>query len=163
MTNTNMNRIPTNGNCKAVRDITNNKRYGSITEAAMANGVSLQAVSVAISKGKLCNGNVFMLEKDLHKCTDVLCEQIAKANARAVKAEATETEMAEFRQWKAEREMARKAKEEYEAAITKANAKVARRREICERLEGKLQMATARLMEAESELESLKGNGKEVE
>jgi predicted RNase H-like nuclease (RuvC/YqgF family) len=133
MANINMTRIPTNGNCKKVRDITNNISYGSMTETAIAKGVSPQAVSMAVHKGTLCNGCILVLESELHKSTDRLCDQIAKANVRAAKANEratkaeeklsnyhiTKSEMEEFRKWKAEQ----KAKAEAEAKRLEAERK----------------------------------------
>lgn len=167
MTNTN---IPTNGNCKAVRDITNNIRYGSMTEAAMANGVRLSSMSYAISHGGLCNGNHFVLESELYKSGDVLCAENAKANVRAAKANerakkaeaqlvAMEDEMAEFRKWKAEREAKRKAEEQHKRAVEKAEAKVAKYEDECEKLNAKCKVAADNLTKAKMELAMVKAKG----
>lgn len=51
----------------------------------------------------------------------------------------------------------RKAKEEYEAAVEKAKAKVERRHRMCSRLEQQYHEAIARAMEAEKEYEALTG------
>lgn len=163
---TNTNNIPTNGNCKAVRDITNNIKYGSVTEAARANGVTIPTMSQAINNKHLCNGKSFRFEKDLHENTDELCAENAKANARAVRAEARvaemESEMAEFRKWQAEQERIRKqqeaerkAKEELEKAIAKMNEKVTMYQAEVERRKAKLNVAEQKLMCAEIELEAL--------
>ena len=169
--------FPHNGNCKKVRDITNNISYGSVTEAAKKNGVSLPAMSVAIRNGYLCNGFHFMFEEELHKNTDVLCAENAKANARADRAEAKvaemESEMAEFHQWKMEQEAKRKAEEEArrkeearlererkaeekrKAKIAKLEAEVERRSKNTDKLYDKWQKENALLIKAERELEDL--------
>lgn len=169
--------FPTNGNCKRVRDITTGKKYGSITEAAIVIGVSSQAVSNSVKKNGWCKGHKLILEKDLHDSIDVLCEENAKANRRATKemeradkAEAKiaemESEMTEFRKWKAEQEAKRLAeerrleaerlaKEKWLEKKAKAEAKLARRTEICEHLAAKLANAEKRKMQAEIELEAL--------
>ena len=175
--NTNEIKFPTNGNCKKVRDITNNISYGSVTEAAKKNGVSLPVMSVAIRKGYLCKGSHFMFEEDLHKNTDVLCAENAKANARAVKAEARvtkmEAEMAEFHQWKVEQEAKRKAEEKArreeearlakirkeeekrKAKIAKLEAEIERRSKRTDNLYDKWQKENELLIQAERELEDL--------
>ena len=169
MTNMKANEIKStiNGNCKAVRDITNDIKYNSVMEAAKANGVKNSTMSVAINRGYVCNGNQFMFEKDLHESTDKLCEQLAKANARVAIAENKLSEMDEIRakakeydKLMAEQEAIRKAEEKHQLAVAKAEQKVAQRTEICKQIEAKLQRAVARLMEAEKELNAL--NGKEV-
>lgn len=195
MTNTNntqkANEIKVNGNCKGVRDITNDIHYDSVKDAAKANGVANSTMSVAINRGYTCNGNQFVFEKDLHKSGDKLCAENAKANARvfkektrADKAEAKlsemETEMAEFRQWKADQEAKRKAEEkarkEEEARLErerkeeeKRQKMIAKAQEKVDRWEKKLRSHNAlgkdleqKLMKAEIELEALMDNGKEV-
>lgn len=160
------NHIPCNGNCKKLRDITNNIKYGSMTEAAKANGVSIQAVSTAVANGTPCNGVLLVLESELHKNTDKLCEQAAKANAREAKANERlalqEAELAEFRLWKAEREAEAKRQEELRKAKEKHEAKIAKAKEKTDRLALKLANYTAKvnsvaaeLMAAEIELEEL--------
>lgn len=169
----NTNEIKVNGNCKGVKDITNNIDYGSVKEAAKANGVAASTMSVAINRGYLCNGNRFKFKKDLHECGDELCAENAKANARAVRAEAKlsemETEMAEYRKWKAEQETKRKA-EEYarkeeekrQKMIAQKKDKIAQYEAEVERRKAKLVYAEQKLMCAEIELEALMNDGKEV-
>jgi hypothetical protein len=171
------NEIKVNGNCKGVRDITNDIHYDSVKDAAKANGVANSTMSVAINRGYVCNGNQFVFEKDLHKSGDKLCAENAKANARADKAEAKlsemETEMAEFRQWKAEQEAKRKAEEERlererkeeekrQKLIAQKKEKIAQYEAEVERRKAKLAYMEQKLMCAEIELEALMDNGKEV-
>ena len=169
----NENEFPTNGNCKKVRNITNNTDYGSVTEAAKRNNVSISVMSTAINKGYLCNGYRFMFVEELHKNTDKLCEENAKANERAAKAEARLSDMADViakakaydklmaeqeAKRKAEEkrlEMERKAKEEHEKAIAKAKDKAARYEAEFERRKEKLNLCGDKLMAAQIELEAL--------
>jgi hypothetical protein len=76
--------------------------------------------------------------------------------------EITREEMAEFRQWKAEREaeakrqeVIRKAKEDHAKAITKAREKTARLEAEVERRKAKLKLAEDKLMAAQIDLEAL--------
>lgn len=169
----NENEFPTNGNCKRVRNITNNIDYGSVTEAAKKNDVSISVMSTAINKGYLCKGSRFMFVEELHKNTDKLCEENAKANARAAKAEARLSNMADVlakakaydklmaeqeAKRKAEEkrlEMERKAKEKHEKAIAKANDKVDRYEAEYARRKAKLKLVEDKLMAAQIELEAL--------
>lgn len=160
------NHIPCNGNCKKIRDITNNIKYGSMTEAAKANNVTLSAISLAVRDGTPCNGALFVLESELHKHSDKLCEQTAKANARAAKANERlalqESEMAEFRLWKAEREAEAKrqeelckAKEKRERKIAELKAKVNHQQEVVDNANARAATETNKLMALEMELEAL--------
>ena len=179
-TNITETNFPTNGNCKRVRDITNNIPYGSITEAAIKNSVTIQAMSKAIRDERLCNGSLFMLEVDLEKNKDKLCEQAAKANARAAKAEARLSGMEDIiakakaydklmaeqerarKEEEARLEKERKAEEKRQAKITKLETKIERYGELISRVEKKREKLWAKQMDAIIELEALKNNGKEV-
>ena len=158
--------FPTNGNCKRVKDLTTGKEYGSITETAITLGVTGQAVSTAIKKETLCKGHRLVLVKDLHDSIEVICEESAKANARANRAEAKlseiETEMAEFRKWKAEQEAKRKAEEKMrkeeekrQALISKAKEKIAKYTTDREKVSTQLQKIDDKLLMAETELATL--------
>lgn len=166
MKNTN---IPTNGNCKAVRDITNNIKYGSMTEVAMKMGVNIASVSYAVGHKGLCKGCRLVLESELYKNSDLLCEEIAKANAREAKANdrtnkvkaklaaahELESEIAEFRRWKAEQEAKRKAEEERQRKIAKAKEKVEKYKAQYQRLNAKLKAIEEKWCVAEDELDHL--------
>ena len=173
-------KFPTNGNCKGVKDITANKEYGSITEAAICHGVALCTMSNAIRNKSLCKGHKFVLLKELHENTELLCEENAKANRRADKAwakaeresvradkaeakiAAMESEMAEFRQWKAEQEAKRKAEEKRQSKIAKLENKIRHYDELINRKENEKQQLLDKQMLAVFELEELMNNGKEV-
>lgn len=165
--------FPTNGNCKKVRDITNNIDYGSVTEAAKKNNVSLPVMSTAIRKGYLCKGSRFMFVEDLHKNTDKLCEENAKANARAAKAEARLSDMADViakakaydklmaeqeakrKAEEARLEKIRKAEERRRTKIAKLEAEVEKRNVAVDKAYDKWQKENAKLIEAERKLEDL--------
>jgi septal ring factor EnvC (AmiA/AmiB activator) len=173
-------KFPTNGNCKHVKDLTTGKEYGSITETAIVIKVTAQAVSNAIKNKTLCKGHRFILVKDLHDNIDVLCEESAKANARAAKAEAKLSEMEELRakakaydQLMAEQEAKRKAEEarlekerkkeeKRQEKITKLEDKIERLETLIDRKRNEEQKLVAKRNKALEELKAL-DNGKEVE
>ena len=152
-----MSNIKRNGNCKAVRCLTNGKYYHSVKEAAEDIGVHHSAVSFAIRKGGTCKGKEFGFEQNMEK-------NIMKMASNLSQMEISTTEMAEFYAWKAEKEAEAKrieaelkAKEMHDAKIAKAKEKVARCEAIVDRYKGKLEMAMNNLMAAEMELEKLIG------
>lgn len=180
-----------NGNCKGVRDITNNVYYPSMTVAAAAKGVKQSSISYAVKNGTLCKGCHLVLENELYKSGEKICEETAKANVRAAKEreradryeaqlKANEVEMAEFRQWKAEQEAKRKAEEKAakeeaarlekerkaeekrQAMIVAAQNKIARYNNKIEKHNELGKSLEQKLMQAEMELEALMDNGKEV-
>ena len=69
---------------------------------------------------------------------------------------AIEEDAKKWQAYQAEQEKIRMAEEERKEKIRKAEEKVARRNEICKRLEAEWKAAMDRLMEAEKELEALK-------
>jgi hypothetical protein len=163
--------FPTNGNCKKVKDLTTGKEYGSITETAIVIEVTAQAVSNAIKNKTLCKGHRFILVKDLHDNIEVLCEESAKANARAdkaivraTKAEAKlsemEAEMAEFRKWKAYQEAKRRAEEK---ARKEEEARLERERKEEEKRQKLIEKAQANVDRWEKKLRSHNALGKDLE
>lgn len=178
MKNTNTKKA--NGNLKKVRNITLNILYDGVKYAAKANGVANSTMSVAIKRGYVCNGSIFMFEDELHKNKDKLCEENAKANARANRAEAKLSEMEELRakanaydKLMAEQEAKRKAEEERlekerkeeekrQKMIAQKKDKIAQYEAEVERRKAKLAYMEQKLMCAEIELEALMDNGKEV-
>lgn len=184
----NENQFPTNGNCKKVKDLTTGKEYGSITETAIVIEVTAQAVSSAIKNKTLCKGHRLVLVKDLHDNIEVLCEESAKANARAekaiaraVNAEAKLSEMEELRakakaydklmadqeaKRKAERariEKERKEEEKRQAKITKLEDKIERLETRIDEERAKTQNLVTKRNKALDELKALMDNRKEVE
>lgn len=177
------NHIPTNGNCKGVRDITNDIHYDSMTVAAMAKGVRLSSLSYAVKHETPCKGSYFVLESELYKSGDKLCAENAKANRRAAKANARankaearvaemESELAEFRKWKAEQEAIRKAEEERlererkeeekrQAKVIKLEDKIERLETLIDRKRNEEQKLVAKRNKALNELKAL-NDGKEV-
>lgn len=171
------NEIKVNGNCKGVRDITNDIHYDAVKDAAKANGVASSTMSVAINRGYTCNGNQFVFEKDLYKSGDKLCAENAKANvrafkekARADKAEAKlsemKAEMAEFRKWKADQEAKRKAEEarlererkeeeKRQAKITKLEDKIERLETLIDRKRNEEHKLVSKRNKALDELKAL--------
>lgn len=144
-----------NGNCKAVRCLTNGKYYHSVKEAAKANGVYPSGISTAIKNRTRCKGMEFSFESDKDW-------NIMKLASNLSTMETNREEMAEFYAWKAEKEAeARrqeallKAKEDHAKAIAKATEKVARYEAEVERRKAKLKLCEDKLMAAQIELEAL--------
>ena len=144
-----------NGNCKAVRCLTNGKYYHSLKEAAEDNGVRCSTMSYAISKGGKCKGKEFGFESNMEK-------NIMKMASNLSEMEISREEMAEFYAWKAEKEAEakrieaeRKAKEDHEKAVTKAKEKFARYKAENERRYAKLRLLEDKMSEAEYELDAL--------
>lgn len=144
-----------NGNCKAVRCLTNGKYYHSLKEAAAANGVKSSTMSRAINKGGRCNGKEFGFEINMEK-------NIMKMASNLSTMEISREEMAEFYAWKAEKEAEakrleaeRKAKEDHAKEVAKATEKVARYEAEYERRKAKLKLCEDKLMAAQIELEAL--------
>ena len=167
-----VNEIKFNGNCKGVRDITNDIHYESLTVAAVAKGVKISSVSYAAKHGTPCKGSYFVLESELYKSGDKLCAENAKANrradkatARAIKAEAKvaamETEMAEYRKWKVEQEKKAKAISQAELEVLKYEKKCQSAEAQCTYFQAQLDKNTVKLLKAQEKLRVLKGGDTE--
>ncbi len=134
-----------NGNCKAVRCLTNGKYYHSVKEAAKANGVSFQAMSYAIRKGKPCKGNEFSFES---KTEINIMKMASNLEVFRAKADAYDRLMAE-------QEADRKAKEMREKRIADLTAKVEHHREVVKKANERWANETNKLMSLERELKDL--------
>ena len=166
-----------NGNCVPIIAIDVNRAFNSGVDTAKGLGCSLASV-YNVLEGK--QPYVRMYERDengkkirfigtcrltrvshAEETVDALMEsgrnmrdELAKANAKLA---TYDSELAEFRAWKAEREAIRKAEETRQMTITKAEAKVARCERIASNAEEKFKMALDRLHKARRELKDLKG------
>ncbi len=141
-----------NGNCKAVRCLTDGKFYHSVKDAAEANGVRCSSMSYAIKKGTPCKGKEYSFE---FKTEMNMMKMAANLDEFRTKALAYDKLMAQQKAEEERLEKIRKLKEEHELKITKAKEKVARYEDECKRREAKLQVAVGALMRAEMELEAL--------
>lgn len=116
-----------NGNCKKVRCITTGKLYGSVNDAANANGVSGASMSYALKHKSKSKGNVFVFAHEEYRYIPKMAERISEVteeNAQLkAKAEAWDKYVAEK---EAEERRIAKAKELHDAAVVKAEAKVAK-------------------------------------
>lgn len=137
-----------NGNCKAVRCLTNGKFYHSVKEAAIDNGVHFSAISYAIRKGGRCNGKEFGFESNMEK-------NIIKMASNLSQREISAEEMAEFYAWKAEQEALRKANELRELRKGVLRDKINHLRGVVQKAEAKWNDAMNQLMAYERELETL--------
>lgn len=144
-----------NGNCKAVRCLTNGKFYHSVKEAAEDNGVHVSAISFAIRKGGTCKGKEFGFEANMEK-------NIMKMASNLSQMEISTSEMAEFYAWKAEKEAEakrleaeRKAKEAKAKRIAIVRDKIEYYNGVAKKAEAKWNDAMNTLMSFERELEDL--------
>lgn len=153
----------TNGNCKEILDLTTGLIYTSMTDTAMALDCSIDAVSNVIrGTQKTCKGHELCLLTKANEYLPNLTGKIVKQAQELSELAELKAKAKAYDKMMEELEKTRKAKEKHDADVAKADAKVARRLAICERLQAQLLKAEKRLMDAEAELNALKGNGKEV-
>jgi chromosome segregation ATPase len=148
--------------CKPVICLETGDVFTSIADAAEHAGAHKSNMSQHLC-GKLRS------VKGKHYCyLSRATESLDAIVTRLRETSAMEEDARKWREYQAEQEAIRKAeqkridderkaKEDHEAAIAKAQEKVARRKAICERMEVKLSDAEKRLMEAEAELAALTG------
>lgn len=137
-----------NGNCKAVRCLTNGKYYHSVKEAAEDNGVHFSAISYAIRKGGKCNGKEFGFEVNMEK-------NIMKMASNLSEREISASEMAEFYAWKAEQEALRKANEAREKRIGVVRDKIEHLKSVAKKTQEKYISTMVQIAEYTRELEEL--------
>jgi hypothetical protein len=139
-----------NGNCKAVRCLTNGKYYHSVKEAAEDNGVKCSSMSYAISKGTRCNGKEFSFESKTEANIMKMASNLSEMEMLRVKANAYDMLMAR-------QEEDRKAKEVRDKKIADLTAKVEHHRELVKKANDRWVNETNKLMLLERELEDLTG------
>ena len=166
------------GHC---RQVGNDKGevFTSIIDAAKAAGVTQQYMWRCLQPDgpRTCKGHVYFYVDKRDESFDRVMSRLNEVSAENESRKADAEDARKWREYQAELEAIRKAEEkrladelkakaDHEAAITKAQDRVTRRKAICERLEAKLADAQKRLMEAEIELETLmdmdNGNEEEV-
>lgn len=146
----------TNRLCKPVINKTTGEVYASATDAAEAIGVTVHCVShCCLGKTKSCKGNRLSYLSHTSENVDELTAQIRILNAKIAE---LEEDAAVGRAVREEQEAARKAEEERNAAIAKAEAKLERCRRIVAAAEEKYMLALQRFTDAERELSDLKGD-----
>lgn len=142
-----------NGNCKAVLCLDTGEVFSSMTDAAEKHNIKMCNISNVIrGKCRTAGGKRYCL---LDKATEYLPEmasQLQEIGTLRAKAAAYDA-------WQTEQEKARREKEQHDAAVNKAQDRVNKRKAICERIEAELLRATARLMDAENQLNALTNNG----
>ena len=137
-----------NGNCKAVRCLTNGKYYHSVKEAAEDLGVHCSAISFAIRKGGTCKGKEFGFESNMEK-------NIMKMASNLSEREISESEMAEFYAWKEEQEAIRKANEAREMRIGVVKDKIEKLKSVAKKTQEKYIATMVQIAEYARELEDL--------
>lgn len=141
-----------NGNCKAVICLDTGEVFSSMTDAAEKHGIKMCNISNVIrGKTRTAGGKRYCLLSKVTEHLPEMASAIQEVNSLRAKAAAYDA-------WQVEQAKAREAKEKHDAAVNKAQDKVNKRKAICERIEAELLRATARLMEAENQLNALKGN-----
>lgn len=144
--------------CKPVICIDTGEVYTSATDAANANGTTVYGVStVCLGKVKTANGKRFCYVQDFPEHLADITARISSMNKGYAEMVA---KAAAYDAILAEQKANERAEEKRQKAITKANEKLARRREIYAKAERKLDEAYQFVREAEEELASLNGNKK---
>jgi chromosome segregation ATPase len=154
--------------CKPVICLETGEVFSSVTDAADAVGRNAQNLSYHLT-GKLKSfaGRHYCYLSKATESLDAIVTRLRETSSmeddarkwRAYQAEQEAIRKAEQKRIDDER----KAKEQHEAAIAKAKAKLDRCTAICERLESELLRAEQRRMEAEEELRALTGDESENE
>ena len=144
-----------NGNSKKVRCTTTGVLYESMTLAAIENGVSVSCMSQAVDRGYMCNGKEFTLESDTKQTIEKMSKRI-----QAISKDAEDAQ--KWREYQTQQEATRRAELKRREEIAKTEEKLARRKEICERMADELRRAIERMAETESELNALKEAGEEA-
>lgn len=146
--------------CKPVICLETGEVFSSVTDAADATGLNAQNLSTHLTgKKKSFAGKHWCYLSKATESLDAIVTRLRETSAmeedarkwRAYQAEQEAIRMAEQKRIDDER----KAKEQHEAAIAKAKAKLERCTTLCERLESELLRAEQRRMDAEAELQAL--------
>lgn len=141
-----------NRNSKGVFCETTGKYWPSIKDAAKEIGAASSYLShVICNREGHYKGNVYKHMSEAEASIPALLARVQQLSRMEAKAKAYDTLMAE-------QEAARKAEEKRNAAIAKAEAKVARCEEISKRKHAEADRADELLNEAKVELDILKGN-----
>lgn len=138
--------------CKPVICLETGEVFTSVTDAAEKMGMSCNNLSSHLTgKRRSFAGKHFCYLSNATESLDAIVSRLRETSTM-------EEDARKWRAYQAEQEEIRKAKEKHEADVKKAEDKLARRTEICERLANELARAEQRKMEAEMELEALMDN-----
>lgn len=149
-------------NCKPVICVDTGATYTSATDAAEAAGVTISCMSCHLTgKTKTVKGKRYCYMSNAPENLDSIVTRLREASAMesdAQKWRAYQAEQEAIRKAEAKRlDDERKAKERREAAIAKAEAKVAKCAADCSKYETKWNESMNALDEANKELEALLG------
>lgn len=148
--------------CKPIICLETGEVYTSVTDAAKAIGCGANNLSTHLTgKRQHIKGKHFCYLSRATESLDAIVTRLRETSSMeedARKWRAYQAEQEAIRKAEEKRiEDERKAKEQYEEAVTKAKNKVERRHKMCSRLEQQYKKAMTRAMEAEKEYEALTG------
>lgn len=136
--------------CKPVICIDDGRVYTSVTDAAVINGITIDAISNCCNgKQRTAGGKRYYFVSRISSHLEELVSIIEKAAA--------------YDAIKAEENAEREAREKYEADLAKAKATYERRQEIYLRATDKMIAAQERFIEAEEALRAIEKMGKQFE
>lgn len=132
------------------------RRFTSVLDAARELQITPSYISTCMGNKIPCKGWLCFDAKDAGSYMNLIMDQYNACISDAAKYNEIRAEQEAARKAEERRiEEERKAKEKHDAAIAKANVKIAKHAENCAKLEAKLLEEERKLMEAETELENL--------
>lgn len=149
--------------CKSVLCIETGVVYSSMTDAANDVGLSATNLSSHLArKQQTFGGKHYCFTSKVNESLDAIMACLREANTENERRKEDEEDAKKWRAYQAEQERIRleeerrleaerKAKEKHEADIVKADAKIERRKTICQRLQEQLTEANKRLAKAVEE------------
>lgn len=141
---------------KPVYCIDNGKRWESAVDCANEFGIHAQVIrDVCNGRHKTYKKLHFSYEENVSETQSKLAERVSTLESNRSE---LERKAALWDAYEKEQECIRKAEEARQERITKAKAKLERRKRIEQSAQEKYQMAIARRQEAERELAELEGN-----
>lgn len=145
----------TNKNAKAVVCIETGEIYVSAMDAAEKIGVHITTISaVCLGKCRTVKGKHYCYLSRVTENLDSIVTRLRETSA-------IEEDAKKWQAYQAEQEAIRKAEEKREKEIAKAAERVAKLTAKSQDLEARWHQIMAELVEAEKELEALRGDGKE--
>lgn len=147
--------------CKPVICVDTGEVYTSATDAAEAAGVSIGNMSSHLTgRYRTVKGKRYCYLSKVTESLDTIVTRLRETSSMEADAQKWREHQAEQEKLRKLQEEQRKAKEQHDAKVAKARAKVERCNEICNRIEAQLAEAESNLVNAMHELNVLEGNVK---